>query len=170
MSRVDELNEEIDAKIQDKLDNQPTTEIATVKVNDFAPPEMLSGFEAKSWSNLPTDKRIRWRMISKATGSNVSAGDEWLNKVFRIKHWFVHTVRFNGEEPGEFVDGIRTVLIDPEGGMIAFGSNGIAESLGLLVECYGNKEYHPAIPVKITSQKTSAGRKIYKLEAADEES
>lgn len=169
MSQVDELNKEIDAKIADKIQEGKSTELATTGVNDFAPPELLQGFQVQSWSNFPSDKKQRWQLISRATGANVQAGDDWIGKEFDVRYYFAHTVRFNGKEEGEFIDGIRTVLVDPDGKMIAFGSDGIAQSLSLLVQCFGTDMFEPPVRVKVTRQKTRSGNQIFKLEAADEQ-
>jgi len=125
--------------------------------------DVLGELSGPTLHNFTGDRREVWKLTAKATGPDVIVSDEATLVPIDIRHFLVHTVRIAKETPGEFVDAIRTVLIQPDGKQYAVVSDGVARDLAGLIHTFGMGPYDPPIEVQITPVRTRKGFKTYRL-------
>lgn len=108
----------------------------------------------------PTEQ---WAMTAYATGPSCKEGRDQIGKTIAVKHWYLHEVDVRRDD-GSSVHCVRTVLIDPEGTCFGFVSDGIYQSLRLMVQHLGNGPYDPPILVAIRQQGLRGGRSMLSFE------
>lgn len=125
--------------------------------------QVLGNAAAPYFHNFPGDPRAQWAMIAKCEGGDVIDRDTLGEQAFPLSMFYVHKVTVNGKTPGELVDTVRTVLIDPKGKMVGFVSEGIAKSLARIIQTFGLGPYDPPLNVKVATVKVGGGHKTYAI-------
>ncbi len=137
---------------------------------DTDEPRGLSEFRSENGQgaaihNFVGDPYEVWQKVSYATGAGCKPGHELVDQTFPLSYWFIHEVSINNPEKGP-QRCVRTVLLDPSGNAYGFVSNGVYDSLRLMVASIGEGPYDPPIPITIRSRDKASGRRIYTLEPA----
>lgn len=127
---------------------------------------LLGSLGSRQFHTFTGDAMQVWRQIALATGPEVLPATEAINRPIKLEHFYVHQVQIAGETPGEYVDAIRVVLIEPEGRAFGFVSDGIAKDLARIISTFGMGPYSPPIPVKAVQFNTRKGRRAYSLQPA----
>lgn len=108
------------------------------------------------------DNKMRLDLIafnSKCEDDSKSDGEEFAIKYFSIKKY----ERIN-DKTGDVTYPYRTVLIAPDFKTIDFSSDGVAQSLALIVRRKGKGPYDPAIKVIVRVRKMPSKHIMYFLE------
>lgn len=124
---------------------------------------MFGSVGGESISNFAGTKQERWRKTAMCQSSQVMSADDLQDSVFPVECFYAHKVRIAGQSQGEYSDAIRTVMISPDGQMVAFTSDGVAQSLAQLIAVYGLEPWKPAVDIKVDVIKTRKGFKTYVL-------
>ena len=111
------------------------------------------GPELNNFHGDPTDK---WRLTALATGPMVKSFDDTVGKIINIQYFYVHTVNVDGPTPGEFINAVRVVLIEPDLTAYGFVSNVLAQDLSRMIRTFGLRPWNPPVHVHVT--KTPAKR------------
>ena len=82
---------------------------------------------------------------------------------FHLVTWGVKRVVLQGENSGESIDHVRTVLIDKDGETLSFVSMGVLGSLDLIRALRGDGPYDPPIPIVVTEATTRNKFRVWKL-------
>ena len=129
----------------------------------------LANFESSPSSihNFDGDALQNWRLTAFATGGSCRDGYTIIGQNFALKYWFCHGVEFIKED-GSKVKAIRTVLMDATGDAYGFVSEGVYESLRLLVQHLGESPKLWPVNIVVTSVDRKGGHRFYNIEPAPE--
>lgn len=119
------------------------------------------GMPAKWLCNFDGDEREQFALRMRCMAAR-NEGDA-VGAVIEIKYWFIHEVEFIDGDSKETVRTFRTVLIDPDGKMVAVVSQGVAKGVKLLHGQFGCNAIDPPFKAQITRTKTGNGRQFYQL-------
>lgn len=117
----------------------------------------------ESVNNFVGDARQQLQLESIACSGAVVKGDERLNEPIAIRYVYCHKIMVNGPTAGEYVDSIRTVLIDKDMKCWAFVSDGVATEVARILLRLGRKPFDPPYVVKAVRQTTRLGRTFITL-------
>lgn len=129
--------------------------------------QTLGGKQAVSLHNFMGDAMTVWRMVAKCEGPDTVNLDQWGDKPIIMVHFYAHKVELMDLKTGELSEVTRVVLVDNEGHLIKFVSDGIAKSLGKLIQAFGIGPWPSGIPVKVQVVNTRAGWEMYTLVPAE---
>lgn len=116
------------------------------------------------WTSLdPTTPDGKAEIIRHMQGDDSEPVGEALNTVVEVEHVLVHRVEVTDTNTGELLDADRVVLIRPDGSSVAAVSQGIRNSLQLIVSLYGMPPFSPAMHLRVNQKTTRAGRRTYSL-------
>lgn len=117
--------------------------------------------------NFGDDPMTNWRLTAIATGGTCEDGKKILGQTFALKYWFIHAVLVTRKDKTR-AEAVRTVLMDESGNAFGFVSDGVYQSLRLLVQ---QLKDHPDLwPVNITvaETQTRSGQRYYSIVPAPE--
>ena len=117
--------------------------------------------------NFQGDRMEVWRQLAKWTAVETLSYDDVKDGKFSVRHFIAQSIRIAGNDPGEVIDGLRCVLIPPDGKAVAFVSAGIARDLAGLIQTFGMGPYEPAIEVQVIEVRTRKGFRTYRLIPAE---
>jgi len=95
-------------------------------------------------------------------------GADVVGQTIAIERFLCHPAESVNDKTGEVEYFTRTILIDPDGGTVAFGSNGILKWLGRFVTMFGRGPWHPPLVVRVKQVQTGRKNRTYELELATE--
>lgn len=127
---------------------------------------VLGSIGAKAFHNFKGSALEVWQKTALACGPDVIPGNTHLDKVIALCEFYVHQVQVAGDTPGEYIDGVRVVLIDDDNTAYAFVSDGIARDLSVIIAAFGMGPYDPPIGVKIKQGNTRKGRRFFSIQPA----
>jgi hypothetical protein len=114
-------------------------------------------------SNFDGDKMNVWRLTSLACGGDCKQYDEMPNGVMQLKYFYCHLVEMASQSTGEYVNCIRTVLMDQDGNSYGFVSDYIAKEIDRLCQMFGAGPWNPPLTIKIKRFKTRKGMQCYSI-------
>lgn len=118
--------------------------------------------EDEALDNFVGDNMEKWSLASKARSPACHDGKDMLGLVVPLKHWMQHVVQFNDPNLGP-VEVVRTVLISASGDFYQFTSDGVFDSLRLLLQYMGQGPWENPIPVTLCMMEKN-NRTFYYLE------
>ena len=118
-------------------------------------------------TNYEGEATEKWKFSASCRGEGCLAGGNQINKPFRLKYFFAHQAQYRQDDES-FREGIRVVLVNDEGEKWAFGSNGIWESLQVLIHHNGLGPYEPPLDIQVTQTQLKGGRSWLQIEPANE--
>jgi len=124
----------------------------------------LGGPSLDNFDGQPNEK---WKLKALATGPHCKTFDDIGDRELEIRYFYVHPIRLDGATLGEYVDTLRTVLIDANGDAFAFVSTVLARDLANMVQTFGLQPWNPPIRVKITVSPGKSGHKFYNIVPAN---
>lgn len=126
--------------------------------------------ETPVYCSLVAESRKEKAILYNAVENPSHKISEFINKNIKFINVHLEKVQFmekdeNGEPTGVVHDGIKTVLITPEGEGIICNSNGIARSLFSMFQIFGTPDTWDGEPMEVTVKQieTPKGR-TFKLE------
>lgn len=125
---------------------------------------MESSSTTKFASNFPADPKKGLRLTSLAISGDAQKADDFIGREFHFIYWFLHKVEVLNKETGEMNPAPRIVLISADGEAIQFVSNGVAQSLRLILHYEGVGELLEPVPVIVKQKATRQGFKILYLQ------
>lgn len=136
-------------------------------IEPVAPASALQEFTATppALHNFEGDPETIWRLTVYATGAACKDGMDIVNQSFGLVYWFCHEATIDTDDKGT-IQAVRTVIMDKTGNAFGFVSEGIYNSLRLLVAAMGPGPYDPPLMVKIVQQQTRKGHRLYSIEPA----
>lgn len=123
----------------------------------------LGSQSAIELSNFDGDANRQWELSSLATSGDSISSDDSVGTEIDVKYIYMHGVTIQGQESGEVVDVVRTVLIDEKNNSYVFVSAGVALDAFKMLRIFGKKPFVPAKRVKVVSKTTARKRKILTL-------
>lgn len=118
----------------------------------------------QSWASWPMksiDSRVRaLKCIQKAT-HNLA---DQVNRTLAVQGVFVHEVELAGEEEGEIVQAVRSVLYCRDGSTVATCSKVVKNFLADLVRYLGAQWWEPALLLKVHQVQIGKGHRYFTLE------
>jgi hypothetical protein len=133
---------------------QPTngTEMASLVIGGLR--DYLSGSQPRVFTSLDTatEKGRAMTMVFMQTGAAQPLADN-TDVVLNVQDFIVHRVNYVDKD-GVEQEGDRVILIQPDGKAFAAVSNGIRNSLGMLLAVFGSPPWKPARKVKCVAVKT----------------
>lgn len=119
--------------------------------------QVLGGLGTPTLHSFKGTPQEQWRQIALCEGGDIKSKADWGDRPIAMEHYYLHRVTVNGKSPGELVDAVRCVLVQPDGTRIGFVSDGIAKSIARIIMMFGVGPYKPAINIKIVDVKTPNG-------------
>lgn len=104
----------------------------------------------------------QYRLTAIATGG-ACLPFEKMPDPFDLKYWFCHRIEMSAQNTGEFIQPIRTVLIDKKSNAVSFVSDGIARELDTLRSIFGDGPYTEAMVVKVEKIQTRSKTSTYTM-------
>lgn len=101
-------------------------------------------------------------MFSAESEDCMKASDN-INKTMLVEYWYAHQVQIN-QRDGNMVDGIRCVLISPDGNCVSAVSIGLASFVARLATFFGQDAIKPPMAVQIRQANVNGGFKMLKFE------
>jgi len=147
----------------------PTEEQTKEDVNPADASAELDKFDSSSAAihNFDGDALHNWRLASFATSGSCREGNTIIGQNFALKYWFCHGVEVTKED-GSRVKAIRTVLMDATGDAYGFVSEGVYESLRLLVQHLGESPDIWPVNIVVRGVERKGGKRFYNIEPAPE--
>lgn len=144
---------------------QPVSETQTRSVSSVFATDPKDAY----WSSLNPKLPSEQALLFEARLGEIDSLGEALNSVFSIKHLLLHPVEFT-TQTGEIRQGVRSVMISPEGDMLATVSEGVLSCLKFIVANAGQPPFVPPIKVTIKRKVLKNGHQLYQLIPLFEES
>lgn len=118
--------------------------------------------------NFVGDAQKTWAFTAYATGPSCYRGETIVGKPIDLVYWYLHEVTVTRED-GSTMRAVRTVLVDDKGHFFGFVSDGVYQSLRLMIAAIGSGPYDPPQRVMVTQGKGKGSRRFYGLEPAPAE-
>lgn len=118
--------------------------------------EALAGIGNKSSiHNFEGTPKEIWRNLT--LGENMAeAGADYVGRgPIGVQNWYLHRIRLDAKEGGEFTEPVRTVLYTEDGKILAFVSDGIVKAVANIIKVFGIGPYKPAIKVEVLAIRTA---------------
>jgi hypothetical protein len=120
------------------------------------------------FSTLPQGTQEERLKVLKACGTADFKTDDLLGQEIVVKDVVCHVCTLKGDEEGEEVQAIRTILVDPQGSTAAFVSKGVFDSLNDLAFVFGPPPWPNGIKCRLVQQTTGRKRRVLKLDPIEE--
>lgn len=144
--------------------------LPVVAPRPYAPPavpQWLAAAMSERWSSLDLTKPDEAILFARAEQEECRDADDLGEAPVDICH--VHFKSIPAREvQGELMPGyIRTVVISPDGSMVAFGSSGVVDSLRLFMTIRPDLPWVPPIRAVLARKKLPNGHRYYQLVGID---
>jgi hypothetical protein len=113
--------------------------------------------------NFVGDTQELWRFIAKMTGGDSIKGADCLGSIIELKHYYVHNIEMENRNTGELITVPRTALMDSEGKVYTFVSNGIVDAIDTIRSIFGDGPYASNVKFKVISVRTRIGSTTYSI-------
>lgn len=111
-----------------------------------------------NFNNFTGDKREIYRLTALACGGGAIGFDDFPKEGIDLEYFFCHMVEMRGRVAGEVIDACRIALIDKDGTVYSFVSDGLSRELDTLRSIFGNGPYRE--PMKIVVRKVTTRNKM----------
>lgn len=125
--------------------------------------EMLGEAAGLVVHNFDGDKNNQFRLESLCLNGELLRKEEVMSTPFDVKYAYLHTITIAGNQPGELIDAVRTVLIDPDYNAVGFVSAGVAMGIYRAFVQYGRVPFDPPLRVRVANKRTRKGFNITTL-------
>lgn len=144
--------------------NQESTSLTIVTQEQMALTErVLGSIGVPNLNNFDGDKMNQYRLTALANSPDALDAKALGETAIEIRYFHAKQVELMGNAPGEITGAIRVALITHDGKVYAFVSDGVAASLGELVQLLGYKPWPAGMPIKLRQIKTRRGFYTYRL-------
>lgn len=100
-----------------------------------------------------------------ATQNPTAKVSDFINQTITIRDVYMEKAQYVDEETGLVTDGVKTIIITPEGEGILANSMGVARSLYSLFDIFGMpSEWDEPITVKVKQIEVKGGNRYFKFE------
>lgn len=101
-----------------------------------------------------------------AVGPATYRAEDLRGRAFPIKWWVAHVVQVANQETGDYTSVVRVVFISADKQTLSFVSQGILQSLSLLIQTRGPGPYEPPLRVMLNESRSARKRRFYTLTPA----
>jgi len=123
--------------------------------------------KARFVSNIDTKTRAGAAVVMRCADQPTLKTEDILGVTLSIQNFLIHTIDLQEATGGEIIRAARTVLVTSDGETLAFVSDGIVDSLELLIQAVGRGPWVPPLRVAVKVNKTRRGFRTYKLSLVD---
>lgn|SRR5438552_7847459 len=125
-------------------------------------PGLSSNFNLQT--SLPSDSPEHRLMVLSILEADSRPMSELIGQEIYFGDYIFHPVELENPDTGEIAEGIRTVLIQPEGLPVACVSVGVLQSIKRIVsQMRSLPPYDPPVKVRVIQKTTRQGRRTFKL-------
>lgn len=131
-------------------------------VATWLPAQLLEEF---NWqTTLPQETREqRYQILALIEGECIK-GSDVIGSDLLLWHYIAHPVTMTDEETGETADGVRLILLQPDGPPVAFVSLGVLQSIARIQKAeQRSMPFNPPVKVVLRQVKGKGARRVYKL-------
>lgn len=115
-----------------------------------------------SISNFDGDARKKMVLDLLANTSKCSKGEKADGRTFAIKYFAFKRTEWEGKG-GQLNQAVRTVILDEDLNALDFSSDGVAQSIALIVRRLGLVPFNPPVKVKIRHRDMPSGHVMFDL-------
>lgn len=151
------------------LDGVPPPEpnLATIDQSSAVAPFDPMGQIGRYYSNWRLETKADKRLVLRCFTEQTPPADGLIGTVIEMSRVLVHPVQIMDEKTGELHNCLRTVIVQSNGELVAFVSQGIIKSLSLISMMEGRGPWSPPLLVKLRQIPVKGAKRMYTLDLID---